>query len=55
MREAHERFEAMQERLQGEEPPASDRVMEMHREMFGREYRLETEGEHPDPSLRVHG
>ncbi|MBL1065837.1 hypothetical protein [Streptomyces sp. 7-21] len=55
VREAHERFEAMQERLQGEEPPASDRVMEMHREMFGREYRLETEGEHPDPSLRVHG
>jgi hypothetical protein len=52
VREAHERFEAMQQKLNGEELPPSDQVIDMHREMFGREYRLESEGEHPVASLR---
>ncbi|MDX3225167.1 hypothetical protein [Streptomyces sp. ME19-01-6] len=52
VREAHERFEAMQARLNDGGPPPSKRVMTQHREMFGREYRLETEGEHPAQSQR---
>ncbi|MGW0658440.1 hypothetical protein [Streptodolium elevatio] len=52
VREAHERFASMQEALNGEQPPPSDRVMTMHQEAFGREYRLETEGKHPVKSLR---
>jgi hypothetical protein len=52
VREAHERFERMQQRLNGAEPPPSDRVIEEHRERYGTDYRIETEGEHPDPRLR---
>ncbi|MBI0294069.1 hypothetical protein JBE04_06100 [Streptomyces sp. PRKS01-29] len=52
VREAHERFEAMQALLNDGDQPPSERVMAQHRDMFGREYRLETEGEHPEPSLR---
>ncbi|AEW98319.1 hypothetical protein [Streptantibioticus cattleyicolor] len=52
VREAHERFEAMQRALNGDERPPSDRVMSMHQDRLGREYRVETEGEHPVPSLR---
>ncbi|MEU8139640.1 hypothetical protein [Streptodolium elevatio] len=52
VREAHERFASMQEALNGEQPPPSDRVMTMHQEAFGREHRLETEGKHPVKSLR---
>ena len=52
VREAHERFERMQERLNGAEPPPSDRVIEEHRERYGTDYRIETEGEHPVPRLR---
>ncbi|MET8181256.1 hypothetical protein [Streptomyces sp. NPDC005336] len=52
VREAHERFQRMQAQLHDSEQPPSERVMEQHRDMFGREYRLETEGEHPVPSLR---
>jgi hypothetical protein len=52
VREAHERFERMQERIHGGEEPPSERVIDEHRARFGREYRLETEGEHPDPRLR---
>ena len=54
VREAHERFQAMQALLNNGDRPPSERVMEQHRDMFGREYRLETEGEHPEPSLRSH-
>ncbi|WP_030841985.1 hypothetical protein [Streptomyces hygroscopicus] len=54
VREAHERFQAMQALLNDGDRPPSERVMEQHRDMFGREYRLETEGEHPEPSLRSH-
>jgi hypothetical protein len=52
VREAHERFERMQEQLNGGEVPPSERVVDMHRERFGDEYRLATEGEHPVESLR---
>ncbi|MCG0288252.1 hypothetical protein [Streptomyces sp. PSAA01] len=52
VREAHERFEAMQALLNNGDQPPSERVMAQHRDMFGREYRLQTEGEHPAPSQR---
>ncbi|MDN3250526.1 hypothetical protein QWJ23_34445, partial [Streptomyces sp. ZSW22] len=52
VREAHERFERMQEQIHGGEAPPSDRVMTQHDEMFGREYRVQSEGEHPDPTQR---
>ncbi|WTP47054.1 hypothetical protein OG288_01225 [Streptomyces tauricus] len=52
VREAHERFEKMQEQLHGGEAPPSERVITQHNEMFGREYRVESEGAHPDPALR---
>jgi len=54
VREAHERFVAMQENIHGGEAPPSDRVMAQHQEMFGRDYRVETEGEHPGPAKRTH-
>jgi len=50
--EAHERFERMQEQLHGDEQPPSERVIELHRERFGDEYRIETEGPHPVEHLR---
>jgi hypothetical protein len=53
VREAHERFEAMQERLNDSQKPPSEQVIDMHREMFGDEYRLETDGPHPVESLRA--
>ncbi|WNG86048.1 hypothetical protein C6A87_019410 [Mycobacterium sp. ITM-2016-00317] len=53
VREAHERFEALQAQIHGGEEPPTERVIDMHREMFGTEYRLETEGPHPDPRLRL--
>ncbi|WP_327714652.1 hypothetical protein OG381_03815 [Streptomyces sp. NBC_00490] len=52
VREAHERFESMQEQIHGGGEPPSERVMAQHREMFGREYRIESEGEHPDVASR---
>ena len=54
VREAHERFERMQQQIHGDEEPPSERVIDLHREKFGTEYRLESEGEHPDARLRVH-
>ncbi|MFE5297798.1 hypothetical protein [Streptomyces sp. NPDC056632] len=51
VRDAHERFEEMQDRIHGSEQPPSERVMTEHDAMFGREYRLESEGD-PDPALR---
>ena len=53
VREAHERFERMQEQLHGGEQPPSEQVIDDHREMFGTEYRLETEGPHPIEELRA--
>jgi hypothetical protein len=52
VREAHERFQLMQERFHGGEEPPSEQVIALHREMFGDEYRLETEGPHPVIDLR---
>jgi hypothetical protein len=52
VREAHERFQRMQQQIHGGEKPPSERIIDEHRQVFGREYRLETEGEHPVPSLR---
>ncbi|GAA0461883.1 MULTISPECIES: hypothetical protein [Streptomyces] len=52
VREAHERFQAMQEALHGDEAPPSDRVIAEHHQTFGREYRVQTEGDHPVPALR---
>ncbi|MGK5532977.1 hypothetical protein [Streptomyces sp. URMC 129] len=52
VREAHERFERMQQQLNGDAKAPSEEVVDRHREMFGRDYRLETEGEHPVPALR---
>ncbi|WP_067811846.1 hypothetical protein [Actinomadura kijaniata] len=52
VREAHERFEKMQEAIHGGEKPPSERVIDMHREKFGQEYRHQTDGQHPVESLR---
>jgi hypothetical protein len=52
VREQHERFEKMQAQIHGGEQPPSERVIEQHREMFGGEYRIETEGPHPAEQLR---
>jgi hypothetical protein len=43
VRDAHERFERMQETVMGGEPPASDVVVDMHTEKFGTDYRHELE------------
>jgi hypothetical protein len=53
VREAHQRFEWMQEQLHGGEKPPSEQVIDAHRERFGDEYRLETEGPHPVEWLRA--
>jgi hypothetical protein len=53
VREAHERFTQMQEALNGEQKPPSERVIDEHRELFGTEYRIETEGPHPVERLRI--
>jgi hypothetical protein len=52
VREAHERFQQLQEKIHGGEKPPSERVIDAHREMFGGEYRLESEGPHPVVDLR---
>ncbi|WP_084963396.1 hypothetical protein [Thermoactinospora rubra] len=53
VREAHERFERMQEQLHGGEEPPSEQVIADNRDKSGREYRLETEGPHPVEELRM--
>jgi hypothetical protein len=53
VREAHERFEWMQEQIHGGGKPPSEQVIDMHHERFGDEYRIETEGPHPVESLRA--
>lgn len=52
VREQHERFQRMQENIHGGEKPPTEQVIDMHRVKFGDDYRLETEGHHPDPRLR---
>ncbi|MEW9547444.1 hypothetical protein [Nonomuraea sp. NPDC050783] len=51
VQDAHERFEKMQEAVMGGEKAPSERVIEENRSKSGEEYRLQTEGEHPVPSL----
>ncbi|TDE37588.1 hypothetical protein E1295_34385 [Nonomuraea mesophila] len=51
VQEAHERFEKMQQDLMGGEKAPSERVIEDNRAVSGREYRLQTDGEHPITSL----
>jgi hypothetical protein len=53
VREAHERFEQMQKQVNGVQTPPSERVIDEHRDRFGTEYRVETEGPHPVEALRV--
>lgn len=43
VRDAHERFERMQETVMGGEQPPSDAVIDMHTEKFGTDYRHELE------------
>jgi hypothetical protein len=52
VRDAHERFQKLQDQLHGGEEPPSERVIAEHRELFGTDYRLETEGPHPVESHR---
>lgn len=52
VREQHERFQRMQQQIHGGEKPPSERVIDLHREQFGEDYRLETDGPHPDTRLR---
>ncbi|MDZ5444372.1 hypothetical protein U2F26_16755 [Micromonospora sp. 4G57] len=51
--EAHERFEWMQQQVRDGQKPPSEQVIDMHRERFGDEYRIETEGPHPVAGLRA--
>jgi hypothetical protein len=44
VREAHERFEEMQRDISDGQSPPSERVIEQHEEMFGRDYRFESAG-----------
>ncbi|MEU1668799.1 hypothetical protein ABZ547_35515 [Streptomyces sparsogenes] len=44
VREAHERFEAMQRAVNGDGKPPSELVMEQHQDMYGRDYRVESAG-----------
>ncbi|MCT9930229.1 hypothetical protein N5079_08315 [Planotetraspora sp. A-T 1434] len=54
VQEAHERFQRWQEQIHDDERAPSERVIDENRAKAGEEYRLETEGVHPLPSLRRH-
>jgi len=47
----HARYEQYQKTVNGDEVP-TEMVIDLHREQFGQEYRLETEGPHPIERLR---
>ncbi|WP_030455258.1 hypothetical protein [Herbidospora cretacea] len=53
VQEAHERFEAMQRAVLDDEKAASEVIISENAMKSGHEYRLETEGPHPVPSLRM--
>lgn len=55
VREQHERFEWMQQQLNDGERPPSEVVVDMHRDKFGDEYRVEVDGPHPVEALREKG
>ncbi|OMI34586.1 hypothetical protein [Streptomyces sparsogenes] len=44
VREAHERFEAMQRTVNSDGGPPSELVMEQHQHLYGRDYRVESAG-----------
>ena len=52
VRDQHERFQWMQQQINGGEQPPSERVIEMHRDRMGSEYRVEPDGAHPVEQLR---
>jgi hypothetical protein len=52
VRDMHERFEWMQQQINGGEEPPSERVIDEHRAEFGYEYRIQTDGPHPVEALR---
>jgi hypothetical protein len=52
VREAHERFEQMQQRLNGPGGSTGDQVIREHQDLFDRDYRMETDGPHPVEHLR---
>jgi hypothetical protein len=52
VREAHERFQWMQEQIHGGEKPPSERVIDEHQALFDGDYRVQSEGPHPVESLR---
>ncbi|EIV92347.1 hypothetical protein [Frankia sp. QA3] len=51
VRDAHKRFQENLKRVNAAGNP-SEEVIDIHRERFGREYRLQTEGPHPVRELR---
>ncbi|WP_250904499.1 hypothetical protein [Actinomadura sp. NEAU-AAG7] len=51
VQEAHRRFEEYQDKINAERPP-QERVIDEHRDKFGEEYRLATDGPHPVARLR---
>ncbi|GAA0232761.1 hypothetical protein GCM10009527_031630 [Actinomadura nitritigenes] len=51
VQDMHERFERMQDRINAERPP-QERVIDEHRDKFGDEYRVVTDGPHPVERLR---
>jgi hypothetical protein len=53
VRDAHERFEQMQQHIHDDVQPPSEQVIDEHRQKFGGEYRIETDGPHPVHSLRT--
>lgn len=53
VRDAHERFQRMQDAVLAGEAPPSDAVITQHNEMLAStDYRWETDGPHPRPELR---
>jgi hypothetical protein len=55
VRDMHERFEWMQQQVHRGEKPPSEVVIDMHRDKFGDEYRIESDGPHPVAALRQKG
>jgi predicted metal-dependent hydrolase len=53
VQDMHERFQQWQEAIHGGEKAPSELIIEENRTKSGEEYRLETEGPHPVPSLRA--
>ncbi len=52
VRDQHERFVSMQAQINGGEEPPSERVVKLHEQRFGTDYRSEQEGPYPIESMR---